>query len=246
MTVADRSSESRHGSVEGAASRAPTEGPPPPAPLTGRRAWITAVILAAAVVLWGGYSRHWAWTGINGRTATLWDWLHLLALPFAVGVLPIWLSHRTRVHRPHRTAALALLGAFAALVTVGYLVPWAWTGFAGNTLWDWLNLVALPLTVALMPVYREVRQRWNARHSRLTAVVLGLFAVAVLEGYVGDWSWTGFAGNTLWDWLHLLLLPLLLPTIVVPSLRPLLTAGVIYLEAEETEEAEEHGHGGGG
>ena len=168
MTVADRSSESQRDPVEGRATRAPTEAPPPSAPLTSRRAWITAAILTAGVVLWGGYSRHWAWTGINGSTATLWDWLHLLALPFAVGVLPIWLSHRTRVHRPHRAAALALLGAFVALVIIGYLVPWTWTGFAGNTLWDWLNLVALPLAVALMPVYRDLRRHWNPRHSRIT------------------------------------------------------------------------------
>jgi len=37
--------------------------------------------LALAVVLWGGYSHHWPWTGINGGTATLWDWLNLLFLP---------------------------------------------------------------------------------------------------------------------------------------------------------------------
>jgi uncharacterized membrane protein len=196
-----------------------------------------------AIVLWGGYSRKWSWTGINGSTATLWDWLHLLALPFAVGVLPIWLSHRTRVHRPHKSAALALLAAFAGLVALGYLIPWGWTGFVGNTLWDWLNLVALPLAVALMPVYRELRRRWSPRHSAVAGVVLAIFAVAVLEGYLGDWAWTGFEGNTLWDWLHLLLLPLLLPTVVVPALRPVLTAGVIFVEAEE---AEEHGHGEAG
>jgi hypothetical protein len=239
MTIADRSSESRRGPVEGTAARAPANEPPSPLPLRGRRAWLTGGVLAAALVLWGGYSRHWAWTGINGSTATLWDWLHLLALPFAVGVLPIWLSHRTRVHVPHRRAALALLGAFVALVTAGYLVPWAWTGFVGNTLWDWLNLVALPLAVALMPVYRDLRRHWAPRHSWSAAVALGLLAGAVLMGYLGGWRWTGFEGNTLWDWLHLLLLPLLLPTVVVPSLRPLLTAGVIFLEAEE---AEEHSH----
>lgn len=206
---------------------------PTGAPVSRRAAWTAAAVLAAAAVLWGGYSHHWSWTGINGRTATLWDWLHLLALPFAVGVLPIWLSRRTRVHRPHKSAALALLAAFAALVALGYLVPWGWTGFVGNTLWDWLNLVALPLAVALMPVYRELRRDWALRHSTIAALGLGVFALAVLEGYLGGWSWTGFKGNTLWDWLHLLLLPLLLPTLVVPALRPMLTTGVIFIEAEE-------------
>lgn len=223
---------------------APVPPPPaqPPPERPARAVWVAAAVLAGAVVLWGGYSRHWSWTGINGRTATLWDWLHLLALPFAVGILPIWLSHRTRIHRPHKSAGLVALAGLAALVALGYLVPWAWTGFVGNTLWDWLNLIALPLAVALMPVYRELRRRWAPRHTTIAAVVVAVFGLAVLEGYLGSWSWTGFEGNTLWDWLHLLLLPLLLPTVVVPSLRPLLTAGVVFLDAEE---AEEHGHGEG-
>lgn len=221
MTVADRSSQSSPGAG-------------------ARPAWLAAGVLVAAVVLWGGYSHHWPWTGINGRTATLWDWLHLLLLPFAVGILPIWISHRTRIHRPHKSAALALLAAVTALVVIGYLVPWTWTGFEGNTLWDWLNLIALPLAVALMPVYRELRRRWAPRHTAVAAAVLAAFMFTVLMGYLGGWTWTGFSGNTLWDWLHLLLLPLLLPTVVVPSVRPLLLAGVVFIEAEE---AEEHGHG---
>jgi uncharacterized membrane protein len=212
---------------------------PAGAPVSRKAGWIAGATLAAAVVLWGGYSHHWPWTGINGRTATLWDWLHLLALPFAVGILPIWLSYRTRVHRPHRAAALALLAGLIALVLLGYLIPWAWTGFEGNTLWDWLNLIALPLAVALMPVYRELRTQWAPRHSMALAIGLAVFVLVVLLGYLVPWPWTGFTGNTLWDWLHLLLLPLLLPTVVVPALRPVLTAGVTYLEVEE------HGHGGG-
>ena len=55
-------------------------------------------------------------------------------------------------------------------------------------------------------------------------------------GYLGGWALDRLTGNTLWDWLHLLLLPLLLPTVVVPSLRPLFTAGVIFLEAEDVED----------
>ncbi len=205
--------------------------------MRGRRAWLSAAAILVALMLWGGYSRHWSWTGINGHTATLWDWLHLLALPFAVAILPIWLSRRTRLHRPHKSAALMLLAALTGLVALGYLVPWGWTGFPGNTLWDWLNLLALPLAVALMPVYRELRRSWAPRHSTVTAVLLGLFGVAVIGGYMGGWAWTGFAGNTLWDWLHLLLLPLLLPTVVVPSLRPMLTSGAFIIELEETDAA---------
>src|SRR6059058_4189632 len=43
--------------------------------------------LALAIVPWGGYSHRWSWTGINGATATLWDWLNLLLLPLVFSVL---------------------------------------------------------------------------------------------------------------------------------------------------------------
>ena len=59
-------------------------------------AWVGVVALA--VVVWGGYGHHWPWTGINGGTATLWDWLHLLLLPLAAAILPIWFRHDIRVH----------------------------------------------------------------------------------------------------------------------------------------------------
>jgi hypothetical protein len=36
----------------------------------------------------------------------------------------------------------------------------------------------------------------------------------VVAGYALDWRWTGFRGNTFWDWLHLLLVPFLLPAAV--------------------------------
>jgi hypothetical protein len=40
----------------------------------------------------------------------------------------------------------------------------------------------------------------------------------VIGGYALGWSWTGYAGNTLWDWLIMLLVPLVFPTILLPAL----------------------------
>jgi len=57
-------------------------------------------------------------------------------------------------------------------------------------------------------------------------------AALVLGGYLGPWPWTGFTGNTLWDWLNLLFLPLLVPAIAVPMLSPRVTGEVVYLDAE--------------
>jgi uncharacterized membrane protein len=206
-----------------------------------RRAIALACASAAlGVVLWGGYGRHWSWTGINGHTATMWDWLHLLLLPVVIGLLPIMLSRRARLTRRHRSAALGSMMVFAILVLAGYLVPMAWTGFVGNRLWDWLELLALPLAVALTPIIPELRDRWTRRHTAIALSGFAVFGAFVLGGYVGNWKWTGFRGNTLWDWLHLLLLPLLLPMIVVPALTRRASAAMIDVEdGEDTEVSEE-------
>jgi hypothetical protein len=35
-------------------------------------------VVALAVVLWAGYGRHWPWTCLNARSATLRDWLQVV------------------------------------------------------------------------------------------------------------------------------------------------------------------------
>ena len=200
-----------------------------------RRAGLAVVVVVAGVILWGGYGGHWSWAGINARTATLWDWLHLLLLPAAFALVPILLAGRRQLNRRHQSLGLTALSIFLVLVAVGYAVPWNWTGFSGNRLWDWLELLALPLAVSLTPILPDVRAAWG-RHHTVGALAGGvLFVVVVLGGYLGDWDWTGFRGNTLWDWMHLLLLPLLLPTVVVPRLTPLARARL--QPDEEPEEA---------
>src|SRR4051794_20497575 len=79
------------------------------------RALAVAGVAALAVVLWGGYVRHWAWTGF-GANDTLWDWLELALLPTAIATLPLWLRHRPLVHRRGRTVLAVSAAAFAALV----------------------------------------------------------------------------------------------------------------------------------
>jgi uncharacterized membrane protein len=191
-----------------------------------------AAAVAIAIVLWGGYSHRWPWTGINGGSATLWDWLHLLALPLAVAVLPVWLRADTRVASRTKSRGAAVLAAFVAVVVLGYAIPWAWTGFRGNTVWDWLKLVALPLAVVLGPRVAELRRAWGPRHSLVGLTGAAVFGAVALGGYLGPWGWTGFTGNTLWDWLNLLFLPLLVPTVVVPMFTPKAMGEVVYLDAD--------------
>jgi uncharacterized membrane protein len=183
-------------------------------------------VVLFAVVLYGGYVEHWKWTGINGHTATLWDWLHLLLLPMVVAILPIWMSRKARLTAQHKRWSAIALGVFAMVVLLGYTMPWAWTGFVGNTVWDWLGLIALPVAVALAPIYGELRRGWSHRHTLLAAVLVAAFAIICLGGYIANWAWTGFHGNTVWDWMHLLLLPLLIPAVVVPALKPMAIAAV--------------------
>jgi hypothetical protein len=182
--------------------------------------WVLACTVAAlagfALFVWGGYVEGWEWTGLSSQV-TLWDWLEGLALPITVGLLPLMLRHRERLGRSHRVAAAGGLLAFAALVLAGYLVPMAWTGFTGNTLWDWLSLALLPVVIATATLWQPP-PRWTARHVGLLACGSVLAAVVVAAGYLVPWAWTGFTGNTAWDWIKLLLLPVLLPIVVMPPL----------------------------
>jgi cytochrome bd-type quinol oxidase subunit 2 len=88
--------------------------------------------LAFAVVLWGGYSRRWPWTGINGRTATLWDWLNLLSLPLVFAVLPTWARREARLEPRTKSIASTFLLLFAMLVVAGTPSRGLGRGFAAT------------------------------------------------------------------------------------------------------------------
>lgn len=181
------------------------------------RKWaVSALAVAVLVALWGGYVLGWQWTGFRANNQ-LWDWLHLLLLPVVVGTIPVWIQHSGEISKASRRASLALLTAFAVFVAAGYLIPLSWTGFRGNTLWDWFELLLLPAAVVSAPLLPRLARSLRPRHKRMITVVLLGWAATVVGGYVLRWSWTGYPGNTLWDWLQLLLLPLLVPTILVPA-----------------------------
>ncbi|HEV7623183.1 MAG TPA: hypothetical protein VGO26_03535 [Amnibacterium sp.] len=179
--------------------------------------WVVAVAAVAVLTLVvGGYGMGWRWTGLS-RGVTLWNWMEALLLPLTLGIAPVLLLHRRRLRRGHRVALVAGLAAFAVLIALGYLVPLGGTGFRGKTLWDWFGLTLLPLVVTATPVWVRADE---VRRAHLMVAALGLLAFAgfVFEGYAVPLGWTGFVGNTAWDWLKLLLLPVLLPTLVIPLL----------------------------
>jgi hypothetical protein len=176
---------------------------------------VLAAACAFAVVLWGGYGRGWHWTGFE-PDAKLWDWLHVFVLPLAFVAGPLWLRHRARLGRRHRLAAAALVACFGVLVAAGYAFDLRWTGFPGNELWDWLELLLLPLAIALIPVWTDLTGGVRRRHVAAAAFATMFLAVAIAGGYGYHWHWTGFRGNTLFDWIQLVIAPLLVPFVLVP------------------------------
>jgi hypothetical protein len=172
-------------------------------------------VVGLAVLIGGGYGAHWRWTGLSG-SVTLWDWLEALALPVAVALAPLLVRHRRRLTRQHRAALTGAALGFAGLAVAAYVVPLGWTGFRGNTLWDWLELWLLPLVVAVASW--QGARRLNRPQLVVATLAGAAFVGLAFAGYLIPLAWTGFTGNTAWDWVKLLLVPVLVPTVLVPVL----------------------------
>lgn len=122
-----------------------------------------------------------------------------------------FIGWRRAVTRPRTVVEIGLL-VFAVLVAGGYGFGWRWTGFRQNdTVWDWLHLVLLPVVLMLLPLWLAERRRHRRRWYLSGVLVAAAFAIFLVGGYGFGWTWTGFAGNTLWDWLNLLLIPFAIP-----------------------------------
>jgi hypothetical protein len=180
--------------------------------------------VAVLVLLWGGYARGWRWTGFQGN-GQLWDWLTLLLPPVVTATVPLWVQYKKYIGRTRTVLHAAVAAAWIGFVLAGYLIPLPWTGFRGQTLWNWFELLMLPTAVACTMVLTRLRIRpatalrsLRLRHRIVMAALAAGWVVTVIGGYALRWSWTGYTGNTLWDWLQLLLFPLLFPTVLVPAL----------------------------
>ena len=169
--------------------------------------------VALAVTIGGGEWLGWTWTGFADNN-TVWDWLQLLVLPVVLTAAPVWYRTRRSARIEWRLLLGAVAIAFAVLLVGGYELGWTWTGFKGRALWDWLELLVLPATVTAFPIWLALGRTMHPQVRRLGTGLLAAFAVLVTAGYAFDWQWTGFPGNTLWDWLHLLLVPFVLPVVL--------------------------------
>lgn len=182
-----------------------------------RRYGLSVLSVIVLALLWGGYGSHWQWTGFT-RNGQLWDWLQLLLLPVILGTIPLWIEHREYISATRRTVYLIAIAAWIGFVVAGYLVPLNWTGFPGNTLWDWFELVLLPLALATFRFWPSLGRPLTRYHKGGAAAVSAAWVITLIGGYALQWAWTGYRGNTLWDWLQLLLAPVILPTIVLPAM----------------------------
>ena len=193
----------------------------------------TAAVLL--ILLVGGYGAKWEWTGFAGNRQ-LWDWMHLLLLPVALGTFPLWLQYSEHMSRTRKLTFVLAIVAFMIFVLAGYLAPLGWTGFQGNTLWDWITLILLPVALVTVRVW-PTSGRQVTRSHRLAFGVLGAAWLAtIIGGYGANWTWTGYQGNSLWDWLQLLLAPVAVSTVVIPfAIR--WASGDVARVAQEREKA---------
>jgi hypothetical protein len=72
---------------------------------------------------------------------------HLL-LPVVISTIPLWIQHRDYISRSRRVTHGVVIVAWTGFVIAGYLVPLNWTGFRGQTLWNWFELLLLPTALA--------------------------------------------------------------------------------------------------
>ncbi|HLX57480.1 MAG TPA: hypothetical protein VKR83_10670 [Ktedonobacteraceae bacterium] len=116
---------------------------------------------------------------------------------------------------------LAAVVVLAVLELGTYAFNWTWTGFKNNdTVWDYLQLLLLPIALAAVPVWfaaeEEQQGIWLAQLKRILVVAVVVLAVLCIGTYAYGWTWTGFHDHgKLWDWLSLLLVPVLVAVLPI-------------------------------
>lgn len=117
-----------------------------------------------------------------------------------------------------------LLAAVIVLVVLEigtYAFNWTWTGFKSNdTLWDYLQLLLLPITLAAVPIWfmaEEDQQRIRLAQLKIALViVVAALIVLFIGSYALNWTWTGFRDHgRLWDWFSLLLVPVIVAVLPI-------------------------------
>ncbi|HEV2403930.1 MAG TPA: hypothetical protein VGR88_00675 [Ktedonobacterales bacterium] len=71
----------------------------------------------------------------------------------------------SRAFRQHPVWMVVVVFVCATIVVLaigGYFLGWTWTGFKGNTFWDWLSLLITPVTIAAVSTLFSYQQsQWS-------------------------------------------------------------------------------------
>ena len=70
-------------------------------------------------------------------------------------------------HRGLMVLLIAMSAIFLLLILGGYIFNWSWTGFRGNTLWDWLKLLVLPVVLTVGGIWFNMQQNRASREVAL-------------------------------------------------------------------------------
>ncbi len=98
-----------------------------------------------------------------------------------------WRQHI--ITHPVTTVLISLFITLVVLVILGgYKLNWNWTGFNGNnksgkTLWDWLQLLIIPLALAIIAIFFNRAERKNEQR-----IASDNQQEAALQGYINEMS----------------------------------------------------------
>ena len=177
-------------------------------------AFLGGAAIGLVVVLVGGYGYRWSWTGFADNDQ-LWDWLNLLVLPVAFGTFAVWLKHGSRMSRSRRRAR-PRRGGVRRVRRRRLPHPDHLDRVQGQHALGLADVLLLPLalmTVKLWPSTARELGGWHVVFGVAIAIALGHARSAVRR----QLEWTGYPGNTLWDWMSLVLGPLVIATLVIPA-----------------------------
>jgi hypothetical protein len=83
-------------------------------------------------------------------------------------------------------------------------------------------------------LWPKTGRRFRSLYGAAAGALVAAWIVTVIGGYAGDWGWTGYSGNTLWEWVQLFLAPIAITTFVVPELVTLVAGNVDDNESDQT------------
>ena len=72
------------------------------------------------------------------------------------------ISRAFRQHPVWMCVVVLVCATIIVLAIGGYFLGWTWTGFKGNTFWDWLSLLITPVTIATVSTLFSYQQsQWT-------------------------------------------------------------------------------------